>query len=91
MIKTKKFPIQNSNIVFREEADNWAMLFDPDTGEAFGLNPTSSFIWKNLNGKTSIGEIVNKLEKACRGSIPDGASQEIADFIKDLVSKKLAI
>jgi hypothetical protein len=46
-------PVANPLIVLREEFDDWAILFDPDTGNAFGLNPTGVFIWKLLDGKPS--------------------------------------
>ncbi len=35
--------------VIREEYDDWAILFNPDTSEAYGLNPISVFIFKRLD------------------------------------------
>ena len=32
-------PVANSLVVLREEFDDWAVLFDPDTGSGFGINP----------------------------------------------------
>ena len=43
-------PVTNPSIVFREEFDDWALLFDPDTGESYGVNPVGAFIWKELRG-----------------------------------------
>ena len=40
----KRYPIANSTIVFREEFDDWAILFDPDTNETLGMNPVSAFL-----------------------------------------------
>jgi len=40
----KEYPIANPMVVFREEFDDWAVLFDPDSNETFGLNPVSAFI-----------------------------------------------
>ena len=40
-------PIANPLIVLREEFDDWAILFDPDSGDAFGLNPIGVHIWKD--------------------------------------------
>ncbi len=31
-------PVANPSIVFREEFDDWALLFDPDTSESYGIN-----------------------------------------------------
>ena len=45
-------PIANPLVVLREEFDDWAILFDPDTGNAFGLNPTGVYLWKLLDGST---------------------------------------
>ena len=43
-------PIANPLSVLREEFDDWALLFDPDSGKVVGLNPVSVFIWKRLDG-----------------------------------------
>ena len=45
-------PLANPSLVLREEFDDWAVLFDPDTGDSFGLNPVSVFIFKRLDGRT---------------------------------------
>ena len=39
-------PIANPLAVLREEFDNWAILFDPATGNAFGLNPVGVLLRK---------------------------------------------
>ncbi len=39
-----KVPLVNPEIVYREDIDEWAILFDPDTAETYGLDETSSFI-----------------------------------------------
>lgn len=43
-VEEKDKPIGNPLIVLREEFDDWAILFDPGTGDAFGLNPVAVFI-----------------------------------------------
>ena len=82
-------PIANPMLVFREEFDDWAVLFDPDTGDAFGLNPVCVFVWKCLDGKNSIEDIYAKVRERCDGVSGD-AEQEIADFIEDLVKRGYA-
>ena len=83
---TAKNPIAKSNIVLREEFDDWAILFDPDSGDAFGLNPTSVLIWKAMNGKNSVAEIVKQVEQKCTG-IPQEASNHVQNFVKELSDK----
>ena len=85
MKKTDK-PIANSMLVLREEFEDWAILFDPDTGDGFGLNPVSVFIWKHLDGSHTIQDIINKLSEECE-DVPDDAEKHVKDFIKELVEK----
>jgi SynChlorMet cassette protein ScmD len=55
-------PLANPLVVLREEFDDWAILFDPDTGHAYGLNPVSVFIWKHLDGKHTMANILESLQ-----------------------------
>ncbi len=82
-------PIANPLIVLREEFDDWAILFDPDTGDGFGLNPISVFIWKHLDGKHTVQDILRELGKTCK-DMPENAEQEIKDFINELFEKGYA-
>ena len=81
-------PIANSMIVLREEFDDWAILFDPDTGNAFGLNPVGVFIWKHLKGKYTIEDVGRHLRNAC-SEVPSDAEDHIKEFVDDLVEKGL--
>ena len=79
-------PITNPLIVLREEFDDWAILFDPDTGDGCGLNPVSVFIWKRLDGKHTAQDILRELHENCE-DVPENAEQEIKDFIQELEEK----
>ncbi|HJO93534.1 MAG TPA: SynChlorMet cassette protein ScmD [Victivallales bacterium] len=83
------FPTVNPMVVFREEFDDWAVLFDPDANETFGLDPVSSFIWKKMDGKHSLEQILNDLEEACEDGIPDDAPLHIEEFVTDLEKRGL--
>ena len=82
-------PIANQTIVLREEFDDWAVLFDPDTSEAYGLNPVSVFIWKRLDGKNTIADIVRELGKECE-DMPGEAIDHVNKFVEELVEKGYA-
>ena len=76
-------PKVNPKIVLREEFENQAFLYDPDTGDTYPLNPVGAFVWKCLDGGCSIGQIVDKLN----GEFDTGSSSVIEDleaFFKDL-------
>ncbi len=76
-------------LVLREEFDDWAVLFDPETGDGYGLNPVSLFIWKRLNGRHTVRDLYKALCSCCE-NVPENAEQEIAGFIKELVNKGYA-
>ncbi|MGD0282379.1 MAG: SynChlorMet cassette protein ScmD [Dissulfurispiraceae bacterium] len=82
-------PIANQAIVLREEFDDWAILFDPDTSDAYGLNPVSVFIWKCLDGNNTTADIVRKLGQAC-DDMPDDAGNYVTTFLGELVEKGYA-
>lgn len=85
----KKKPVANPLVVLREEFDDWAVLFDPDTGNAFGLNPVGVFIWKRLDGRHTIEDIQKELRQNCE-DMPGEAELHLKDFIKSLVEQGLA-
>lgn len=83
-----KKPIANPLIVLREEFDDWAILFDPDTGNAFGLNPTGVFIWKLLDGRHNPDDIVNRLREEA-DNVPEDAGEHARRFIASLEQQGL--
>ena len=87
MITSDK-PMSNPMVVFREEFDDWAVLFDPETGDAYGLNPISAFIWKQLDGRNSLDDILVKLRSSC-DNIPEDAECHMKEFIDGLSAKGL--
>jgi len=82
-------PIANPTVVLREEFDDWALLFDPDTSNIFTIDPVSVFIWKCLDGKHSEGDILKELRQNCDG-VPEDALSHIDNFIQDLLKRGLA-
>ena len=82
-------PVANPLVVLREEFDDWAVLFDPDTGEAFGLNPVSVFVWERLDGRHTLDEILEELHESC-DNLSEDAEVHLQEFIRALVEKGLA-
>jgi SynChlorMet cassette protein ScmD len=78
-----KRTVANPSIVLREEFDNWAILFDPDTGNTFGLNPIGVLIWKHLDGRRTIGEIIDQIREEAENVSPDVASH-VSEFISNV-------
>ncbi len=88
-MKQSDRPIANSIVVLREEFDDWAILFDPDTGDGFGLNPVSVFIWKRLDGKHTPQDILKELNESCE-DVPENAEEKMSSFIEELLEKGYA-
>jgi SynChlorMet cassette protein ScmD len=84
-----KKPIARPSVVLREEFDDWAVLFDPDTGDAYGLNPVGVFVWKHLDGRHSVEDIVSKLN-AEFDDVPEAAAADVKEFAKNLVERGFA-
>jgi SynChlorMet cassette protein ScmD len=85
----KKGVIANPLVMLREEFDNRAILFDPETGNTFGVNPIGVLVWKHLDGLHSIDEIAEiVLEKA--EAVPPNVTSHIENFLKAAVDLGLA-
>jgi len=79
----------NPDIVLREEFDDWAILFDPDTGKAYGINPVSVIIWKHLDGTHTLDDLMDVLNNHCN-NIPNSARGELEAFLEKLVGRGFA-
>lgn len=82
-----KNPIANQALVLREEFDDWAVLFDPDSGEAYGLDPVGVFLWKRFDGKHDVNMLVAELREACEDEVPQEAREHVSSFIEKLEKK----
>ena len=68
----------NPTMVLREESDNCALLFDPDSARVHLLNPTAVAIWKLLDGRRSQAEIVTLLAEQFDGMGESAEEQVLA-------------
>ncbi len=85
-MNTTDKPIANPIVVLREEFDDWAVLFNPDTADAVGTNPVGVAVWKRMDGKKSLADIVTEIKESFEGT-PDAAFKEIAAFVNKLAEK----
>jgi len=76
-------PLANPRIILREEFDDWAVLFDPDTGEGYGLDPIAVFYWKRLDGKHTRQQLLEELRQNFE-EVPDEASEHLEEFLTKL-------
>lgn len=79
-------PIANPIVVLREEFDDWAVLFNPDTAAAVGINPVGVAVWKTMDGKRSLKEIVLEIKTSFEDA-PEAALGEISAFVDKLAEQ----
>ncbi len=75
--------------MLREEFDDWAVLFNPDTGRGFGLNPTGVYLWKLLDGEHALDALVEKLHDHA-DNLPEDLRDHIGAFVDAVVAQGLA-
>ena len=61
----------------------------PDTGDSYGINPVSAFIWNRLDGQHTIQDIHQDLLSCCE-EVPDNAADDIETFVNELLQKGYA-
>ena len=88
-MKSSEKPIANPSVVLREEFDDWAVLFDPETGRGFGLNPTGVLLWKLLDGGHTPDALLEKI-RAQADNLPEDVSDHIGAFVDALIAEGLA-
>ncbi len=81
--------IANPHVVLREEFDDWAVLFNPDTCCGFGLSPTGVRVWKLLDGNHSIDDVLEELRNHA-DALPVEAREHIRAFVDGLITQGLA-
>jgi len=84
MSEVKETVVANPLVICREEFDDWAILFDPDTGKGFGMNPVGVSIWKLLDGKHSVKDIAANIRYSFQ-EVPADVESHIRDFLADLI------
>ena len=85
-METDRKPISNPVVVLREEFDDWAVLFNPDTAEAVGINPSGVAAWKMMDGTRSIEQIAAGLSDFFSG-VPERAANELCAFVDSLTER----
>ncbi len=76
-------PTVNPVVVLREEFDDWAVLFNPDTSAAVGINPAGVEVWKLLDGNHDLPAIVAGIRESFEG-VPESVTDDIGAFVADL-------
>jgi SynChlorMet cassette protein ScmD len=79
----------NPFVVLREGFDDWAILFHPDIGHGFGLNPAGVHLWKLLDGWHTLDALLEEI-RHCTERVPEDVRDHVVAFVDDLVAEGLA-
>lgn len=71
------------DVVLRVEFDDWALLFQPSTGEAVGINPIGVAIWELLDSQHTLAMIAAQIEQQFEDT-PDTVLDDTIEFMDDL-------
>ena len=82
-MKLSSKPISNPVVVLREEFDDWAVLFNPDTANAVGINPVGVALWKLMDGNRTLEDLVDEI-KDRYSEVPDAAIEDLTTFVENL-------
>ena len=73
----------NPSLVFRKEFDQSGLLFNPDDGRIFTLNPTTAFICEKLQEETTKEAILAAMQARIR-NVPAEAEADLEEFLGQL-------
>ena len=85
-MKAPDRPIANPAVVLREEFDDWAVLFNPDTSVAMGVNPVGVHVWGLLDGGHTVEEIAADVGEHF-DEVPEAAPNDVSAFVTELCEK----
>lgn len=80
-------PAAHPEVVIREEFDNWAVLFQPESGEAVGAGPVGVAIFRLLDGQRSLAQVAAEIEALCEDA-PATALEDTLAFVQDLERRR---
>ena len=74
----------NPSWVLREEDGGEALLFDADTGAVWVANRTAVTVWKLVDGRRSVDDLLDELRHAFEG-FDEAASGDVVDLLAGLI------
>lgn len=82
--------LRGKHVVLRQEFDNWGILFDADSGEAYVVDPVAICIWQQLDGEKTVSDILQFVkENFTETPEEDLIYSDSMGFINDLIKHGL--
>jgi hypothetical protein len=79
--------LRNPDVVLREEdADEGALLFNPDTNQVKVINTTGLFIWQQCGEARTLDEIIAEVQKDFDDVPLEQVTQDVQEFMDGMVA-----
>jgi hypothetical protein len=78
--------IRNPDVVIREEDEDGALIFNPDTDQIRVLNLAAFFIWNLCDGSNDLAGIVSAVRKSFDTVPDDQVDQDIKEYIEGMIA-----
>ena len=79
-------PIANPVVVVKEGNGDWAVLFNPDTTDAVGINRVGVLVWGLMDGRHTL-ESITRTVKGEFADIPESVVEDVVLFAGDLAAR----
>ena len=84
-MKTSQIYLQNPDIIVKEEDEDGAIIYNPDTDQVKLLNPTGLFIWKLCNGTNGNVDIIQEINNSFSDIPENNVVNQMESFITSML------
>ena len=79
-----KYYVRNPDVVLREEDEDGALLFNPDTNQIRVINPSGLLIWKMCDGKNDMDGFIAAIKETFEQVPDETVSRDVEVFINGM-------
>ena len=78
--------MKNPDVVVREEDEDGALIYNPDTDQIRVLNPTGFFIYQLCDGSNDLNGIILAVKNTFKDVPDDQVSSQVGEYIDDMLN-----
>ncbi len=82
----KKTYLRNPDVALRDEDDDGALLFNPDTNQVLVLNPTALCVWNHCDGSSDLPSLIGAVKDRFAEVPEETVCRDIERFIEDMAA-----
>ena len=78
--------LRNPDVVLREEDQDGALLFNPDTSQMKVINHTALFIWQKCDGSVDLAAIATSMSEVFDEVLTEQVTSQIITFLDEMLA-----